>query len=141
MTLDTTAYSRILELGNTIVEANQRYTNLIRDAAATSGSRAAAAMPDRLASDQGGHYIGRRFGGSSHPANLFAQDGNWNQGRYNNLEASWQRQLANGDTVRVVIVPRYSSVANQRPSGISVVVTVNGVTQRVQRLENRARGQ
>ena len=50
MTLDTTAYSRILELGNTIVEADRRYTNLIRDAAAASGSRAAAAMPDRLAS-------------------------------------------------------------------------------------------
>jgi len=81
---------------------------------------------DRLADDQGGHYIGRRFDGPTDDFNHFAQNGNFNNGAYKSLENSWQRSIEQGKSVEVEITPTYAG-ESLRPSAITVRQWIDGV--------------
>jgi hypothetical protein len=49
-----------------------------------------------LTTDEGGHYIGRRFNGPTDEFNHFAQDISFNRGEYKRLENKWHRALNEG---------------------------------------------
>lgn len=51
--------------------------------------------------DDGGHYIGARFGGSEGPENLDPQNRNLNRSAYKQAENSWAEAIRNGDKVFV----------------------------------------
>lgn len=86
---------------------------------------------DRRASDDGGHYIARRFNGPRDAFNHFAQDRNFNRGAYRAMEREWGMEIAAGRKVHVRIVPEYHG-DSQRPFSIVVVSTIDGerVTRR-----------
>lgn len=94
---------------------------------------------DRLSTDQGGHYIGRRFNGPTEPFNHFAQNGNFNNSSYKILENSWQKMLEAGQSVRVEIVPTF--VGNSlRPASLTVRQWIDGVPRQVRVFQNAAGG-
>jgi len=81
---------------------------------------------DRLPTDEGGHFVGRRFDGPTDDFNHFAQDMNFNRGAYKSLENSWQRALDNGSEVHVDITPNYSG-DSLRLDSLDVNYTIDGV--------------
>lgn len=81
---------------------------------------------DRLVTDEGGHFIGRRFDGPLDAFNHFAQDINLNRGAYKSLENSWQQALGKGFSVNVKINPNYTE-ASLRPDSLDVTYTINDV--------------
>jgi hypothetical protein len=87
-----------------------------------------AGGPDRLADDQGGHYIARIFDGPSEDFNHLAQNGNFNMGAYRSLERRWDGILQAGGRVEVRITPRYDGDSH-RPSGLTVHSWIDGVRQ------------
>lgn len=87
----------------------------------------AAGKPDRLATDHGGHYIAREFGGPEIAANHFAQDATFNKSEYRKIEIEWKNRLLKGEKITVQISSEYSR-ASKRPSNIVVNYTVNGKT-------------
>ena len=104
-----------------------------------SKAQTEAGGADRLSTDQGGHYVGRRFDGPTEAFNHFAQDRNFNNSAYKRLENSWQKLLENGHSVRVEIVPTYVG-QSLRPSTITVRQWVNGVRQPPMVFQNAAGG-
>ena len=84
-----------------------------------------AGRPDRLPTDDGGHYIATRFNGPREKFNHFAQDSNVNRGRYRALENDWARDLGHGKKVVVDIRPRFKN-ASARPYRIDVIWHTNG---------------
>ncbi|WBO22216.1 DNA/RNA non-specific endonuclease [Sphingomonas abietis] len=88
-------------------------------------AQAAAGGSDRLATDDGGHYVAARFNGPTDSFNHFAQDANFNRGGYRVLENKWAKDIKAGERVYVSITPSYRG-SSRRPSGISVVYSVNG---------------
>lgn len=84
--------------------------------------------------DDGGHLIGRRFGGSSEIDNIIAQDSKLNRGEYKKMEDHWEDYLSERDEngeqkyhVNVDIRCKYGDVNDktgkrdsQRPSEIYV---------------------
>jgi hypothetical protein len=93
-----------------------------------SGSRSRteqAGVPDRLASDDGGHYIGARFNGPRDAFNHFAQDSNFNRAGYRALEDQWARAIRNGQSIKVDIVPYYSG-PSRRPARLRVSWSIGG---------------
>lgn len=84
--------------------------------------------------DDGGHLIGRRFGGSAEVDNIIAQDSKLNRGEYKRMEDDWQKRLEEKDEVgnskykvEVDIRCKYNDVKeetqrkdSQRPSDIFV---------------------
>jgi hypothetical protein len=83
---------------------------------------------DRLPTDQGGHFVGRRFDGPTQEINHFAQNGNFNMGAYRSLENKWDKLLQEGHDVRVQITPKYSG-DSLRPESMKVKYWVDGVPQ------------
>ena len=79
---------------------------------------------DRLATDQGGHYIARIFDGPTDDFNHFAQNGNFNMGVYRSLERQWDRLVQDGHKVHVEIRPSYDG-SSVRPSELVVRYTVD----------------
>ena len=69
----------------------------IRDQAAQLN----AGGTDRLLGDQGGHLIGRQFGGSGAGENLVAMSSDLNQGVFARLETKWRQLLEAGHEVIV----------------------------------------
>lgn len=61
----------------------------------------------RLENDEGGHLIGRRFGGSEKVDNLVPMDSHVNGVEYKKLEDDWAAELNKGSTVDVKIQCRY----------------------------------
>jgi hypothetical protein len=59
---------------------------------------------DRRTSDEGGHYVARRFGGLPEAFNHFAQDANFNRKRWRSLEEEWARESRAGRRVEYRIV-------------------------------------
>lgn len=104
-----------------------------------SKAQTEAGGADRLSTDQGGHYVGRRFDGPTEAFNHFAQDRNFNNSAYKRLENSWQKLLENGHSVRVEIVPTYVG-QSLRPTTITVRQWVNGVRQPPMVFQNAAGG-
>jgi hypothetical protein len=86
----------------------------------------AAGGPDRLATDEGGHFVARRFDGPLEDFNHFAQNGNFNRGVYKALENEWQRALDRGSSVNVDITAHYPG-DSLRPDSIDVTYTIDGV--------------
>jgi hypothetical protein len=93
---------------------------------------------DRLAKDDGGHYIAPRFNGPTEAFNHFAQDASVNRGKYRALEDQWARAKKAGSAVTVKIVPNFGGTS-QRPRTIDVVFTINGLENSV-KLPNERRG-
>lgn len=87
--------------------------------------QARAGVPDRLATDDGGHYIAPRFNGPAEAFNHFAQDSNFNRGRYRAIEDEWAKAKRAGMKVTVKIVPRYES-SSRRPSVIDIYWNAGG---------------
>jgi hypothetical protein len=94
-----------------------------------------AGKPDRLPTDDGGHYIATRFNGPREKFNHFAQDANVNRGRYRALEAEWARQLAQGKKMKVDIRPQYEG-SSVRPHRIDVIWYIDGVRHSI-KLSNK----
>lgn len=97
-----------------------------RDGKAQREAGGAARQPG----DDGGHYIGTRFGGSPGAENLSAQNQVVNRSDYKRLENSWARDLQQGNRVFVNIESSYPG-SQDRPavlSGTYTVVRPDGTT-------------
>ena len=79
------------------------------------GAQRIAGGEFREATDDGGHLIGTRFGGSSELENIDAQNRNLNRGGYKTEENSWATSLEEGNQV-FVNVDTYKSNGSDRPS-------------------------
>ncbi len=90
------------------------------------GAQLRAGGANRLPTDEGGHFIGRRFNGPMEEFNHFAQDMNLNRGAYKSMENSWQRAMQQGLDVSVEITPHYAG-DSLRPVSIDVAYTIDGV--------------
>lgn len=124
--------------GRTIrVEQPNLKVNKATKRSATNQKRAGG--KDRLPTDEGGHYGGRRFEGPTHEFNHFAQDMNFNRGAYKRLENKWQALKDAGHKVEVEITPRFRG-DSLRPDRLVVHYSVDGVPQRSVRFRNRPGG-
>ncbi|PWG03879.1 hypothetical protein DF286_06295 [Sphingosinicella humi] len=88
-------------------------------------AQAQAGGQDRRSSDDGGHYIARRFDGPTEAFNHFAQDSRFNRGRYRAVEEQWARAKRAGKHVTVKIVPVYNG-RSLRPAAINVWFWIDG---------------
>ncbi len=61
----------------------------------------------RLENDEGGHLIGRRFGGSEKVDNIVPMDYDVNHHEYKELEDDWAKELEKGNKVDVKIRCKY----------------------------------
>ena len=79
--------------------------NPVRDnaAQAAAGGEMRRGNDSEWGPDDGGHLIGARFGGSSGPENLTAQNRNLNRGDYKAMENRWAAHLDAGDKVFVYV--------------------------------------
>lgn len=100
-------------------------------------SRAGGA--DRRPGDDGGHYIARRFNGPAEAFNHFAQDGNFNRGRYRALEDEWARERTKGRNVVVKILPVFYE-RSSRPSVVDVSYWVDEQKKSVKFVNERQGG-
>lgn len=117
----------------------RRVTGHLTVAATPVRSRAAQAKAggsERRPSDDGGHYIAARFNGPTDAFNHFAQDANFNRGRYRSLEDQWARSKRAGRDVEVRIRPAFDG-SSVRPSTIDVSWKVDGSTKSV-KLSNQS---
>jgi hypothetical protein len=80
---------------------------------------------DRLGTDEGGHFVGRRFDGPTDDFNHFAQNQNFNRGEYKKLENKWQAALEDGKSVYVHIEPSYPE-GSSRPDYLEIRYTIDG---------------
>jgi predicted ribonuclease toxin of YeeF-YezG toxin-antitoxin module len=80
---------------------------------------------DRLKTDEGGHFIGRRFDGPTDELNHFAQDMNLNRSAYKVMENEWDRALKAGKEVFVDIKPKYIG-DSLRPSKLNINYLIDG---------------
>lgn len=93
-------------------------------------AQAQAGGADRRPGDDGGHYVAARFNGPTDAFNHFAQDGNFNRGRYRALEDQWARALKKGQSITVTIIPTYIG-SSKRPSEIDVWFVIDGIVRSV----------
>ena len=89
------------------------------------GNQRRAGGPYRQHTDDGGHYVAPRHGGTHEYFNHFAQDANFNRGAYRVLEDKWAAYRKVGKDVPVVITPYYNGFS-QRPDELVVHQRVNG---------------
>lgn len=101
-------------------------------------AQAQAGGADRRPTDDGGHYIATRFNGPTDAFNHFAQDRNFNRGRYRLLEDQWARAKRAGKKVSVKIVPGFIG-SSRRPAIIDITFTINGEKRSV-KLANEPQG-
>lgn len=73
----------------------------------------------RLETDEGGHLIGRRFGGSERVDNLVPMGQNVNRYEYKELEDEWAKELEAGNKVDVKISCKYEAEST-RPKAFIV---------------------
>lgn len=94
----------------------------------------------RLENDEGGHLIGRRFGGSEKVDNIVPMDSHVNGVEYKKLEDDWAAALDKGSTVHVKILCRYVCDST-RPTDFIVKYEIrekNGFTRNeTKRINNR----
>ncbi|MBP1202853.1 hypothetical protein JOD97_000867 [Duganella sp. 1411] len=81
---------------------------------------------DRLSTDEGGHFVGRRFDGPLDDFNHFAQNMNLNRGEYKVLENRWQKALENGKEVLIDIKPSYLG-DSIRPEKLDIIYKIDGI--------------
>jgi LysM repeat protein len=92
----------------------------------------------RQHSDDGGHYVAPRLGGTHEYFNHFAQNANFNRGAYRVLEDKWAAYRKAGKAVPVVITPYFEGLSG-RPYELIVRYEVDGY-RRVRRFKNRKGG-
>ena len=68
------------------------------------------------------------FDCSTDAFNHFAQDANFNPGKYRVLEGTWAKGLQQGKAVEVTIIPTYVG-HSQRPNAIEITYSVGNVTK------------
>ena len=71
----------------------------------------------RRETDEGGHLIGYRFGGSGDAENLVAENQTLNRSGFKVLENEWTKELERGNEVFVDIRPEYQD-GTERPHSI-----------------------
>lgn len=71
----------------------------------------------RRETDEGGHLIGHRFGGSGNAENLVAENRTLNRSGFKVLENEWAQELEKGNEVYVDIRPEYQD-ETERPYSI-----------------------
>ena len=91
-------------------------------------NQATAGGTDRRATDEGGHYIARRYDGPTEAFNHFAQDKLFNRSAYRSLENRWAAATEKGEKVHVTITSSYAG-GSKRPASLIVTWTVGGVTR------------
>lgn len=95
---ETDRYGRISSCeGNLRLEDGKRNT----------AHQAKAGGEYRMETDEGGHLIGRRFGGSEKVDNIVPMDHDLNHGEYDKLEDEWANELERDNQVNVKIRCRY----------------------------------
>lgn len=102
-------------------EGTLRLENGIRD----ENAQRSVGGEDRLPGDQGGHLIGRQFGGSGGLDNLAAMKGELNQGEYKKLEMDLRKALENGQTVDLTVTSRFRG-DSKRPSAFVATCSIDG---------------
>jgi hypothetical protein len=88
-------------------------------------AQAKAGGADRRTTDDGGHYIARRFNGPRDVFNHFAQDSKFNRGAYRVIEDRLAKAVRSGHEVFIDIIAHYPG-ASQRPSSIHVKYVIDG---------------
>jgi predicted ribonuclease toxin of YeeF-YezG toxin-antitoxin module len=101
---------------------------LVSNPAQTRNTKAQlnAGGKDRLSTDEGGHFVGRRFDGPVDEMNHFAQNMNLNRGEYKALENRWQKALESGKEVMVDIKPSYIG-DSIRPEKLDIIYKIDGI--------------
>ena len=94
---------------------------------------------DKLASDDRGHLIADRFGGSNKIENLVAQDSNLNRGEYKSLENELADKLKEGREVEMTVEVDYEG-ESKRPSSFTVTYSVDGVVSEKTFLNESSKG-
>jgi hypothetical protein len=89
-------------------------------------SQREAGGEERRPTDDGGHYIAARFGGSTDAFNHFAQDRNFNRGAYRALEYKLAAEQRVKKKVWVDIRPYYQGLS-VRPYKVVVRYKVNDI--------------
>lgn len=69
-----------------------------------------------LPGDEGGHIIGRRFGGSPERANLAPMNAHLNRSSYKKMEEEWARAINRGEHIYVSIRMHYPPAESVRPA-------------------------
>lgn len=101
--------------GNLRLEEGQRDSN----------AQLKAGGDDRQEGDQGGHLIGRQFGGSGKIENLVAMKGELNQGNYKSMEMDLRKAVEDNKNVDVTIDVKYDG-NSKRPSKIIAAYVIDG---------------
>lgn len=106
---------------------------LVSNAAQTRNSAAqlAAGGHDRKTTDEGGHFIARRFNGPTEACNHFAQDRNFNRSKFKALENLWQRALDKQQQVVLDFKEIRYPQGSMRPSELRIDYTIDGVPYKV----------
>ena len=89
----------------------------------------------RLETDEGGHLIATRFGGSEKVDNIVPMDRHVNRSDYKEMENDWAARLEDGEKVQVMIRCRYEG-ASERPTDFVVKYTVTD-SNGYERVESR----
>ncbi|WAC22296.1 DNA/RNA non-specific endonuclease [Blastomonas sp. SL216] len=106
--------------------------------AQTPRSRSAqrnAGKPDRLPTDDGGHFIAHRFNGPNDAFNHFAQDRASNRGRYRVVEQTWADAQAAGKDVSFKMKIDYPT-GSRRPDFVHIWYSTGGPTV-YEKIDNR----
>lgn len=95
----------------------QKTDSPVRDnyAQRTAGGEDRRGKDNPYGVDDGGHYIGARYGGAPGKENLTAQDRNLNRGAYKHMEDEWDNKLSDGEKV-YVNVEGFNGTGGQRPT-------------------------
>ncbi len=90
-----------------------------------SSSMEAIGKGDQRESDQRGHLIADRFGGSNGLENNVAMDGKVNQGDYKAIENRCAKALEAGKDAYMKVTPKYEGNSN-RPTAFRVAYVIDG---------------
>ena len=82
-------------------------------------------MRDMKDSDERGHLIAKRFGGSDRLENLVPMNAKLNHGDYNSMENKLAKAVQDGHDVRLKVEPVYKE-DTMRPSEIRATYTIDG---------------
>jgi hypothetical protein len=98
-------------------------------------AQANAGKPDRLPTDDGGHFIAHRFNGPNDAFNHFAQDRSSNRGRYRVVEQEWADAQKGGKDVSLKMEIEYPK-GSRRPDFIEIWYNIEGKEKHV-KIDNR----
>ncbi|BEH90293.1 hypothetical protein T23_03950 [Turicibacter faecis] len=94
---------------------------------------------DRQDTDDRGHLIADRFGGSNKIENLVPMDSNLNRGEYKKIENFLADAVSDGKNVDVKVEPIYEG-DSRRPSSFDISYSINGEERVTSLLNERSTG-